>query len=131
MTSYFERPVFIGTFHKTGTVLLHGIAKRIARRLGLELWTIPSPPDRPEPRTDWDLAVDIFAFMGFHPDDLGFCLEIAGELSLFSGKPVMPGHVIHGRTELWRSEFDDDLHAAFRERFGDAAERLGYPTAEA
>lgn len=243
MPGYFQRPVFIGCFHKTGTVLWHGVIGQISHALDLVIWHLPGPADPPELRTGWDIAFDdhttfferdgiydpdsravvsirdprdvvisgaryhlrsdeewldrpqdiwegqsyrqmlqqcgseherflfemdymgartieamlgvdfnapsvraarletlmqdrefeefesIFRFLGFKDEHIPLCLDIARQNSLFAGQSHIEGHAAHGRTELWREVFDADLHEEFRNRFGNAAERLGYPAA--
>jgi hypothetical protein len=71
---------------------------------------------------------NMFRWLGFTPSELGLGLDIARDSSLFSG-PILDPHVRSGAPEQWRQHFTPDLLAAFRERFGDIAERLGYPSA--
>lgn len=56
-------------------------------------------------------------------------LEIATRYSLFSGQVRPHLHVRSGKPAEWRDKFSPRVLAAFHERFGDAAERLGYESA--
>jgi hypothetical protein len=69
-----------------------------------------------------------FEWLGLRARDMDAALRIARANSLFSGGPKS-GHVRSGRPEQWREQFTPALHARFREKFGDLAERLGYPAA--
>lgn len=70
----------------------------------------------------------IFDWLGLGGDAMEVALAIARDASIFSGK-VVSDHVRSGQPAQWRQHFTPALHAAFRERFGDIAERLGYPPA--
>lgn len=70
----------------------------------------------------------IFAWLGLPGDQIGPALGIAWSQSVFSGG-VRTSHVRSARPQQWQSHFTPALHDAFRERFGDIAERLGYPAA--
>lgn len=57
-----ERPIFAGTFHKTGTVLMAGIFRELAKRLDLVFWQ-PKPfvwkQEAPiEAGFHWDICAD-------------------------------------------------------------------------
>lgn len=70
----------------------------------------------------------VFEWLGLRPRDMDMALRIAEANSLFSGR-LKTDHVRSGRPEQWREQFTPALHAQFRRRFGDLAERLGYPAA--
>jgi hypothetical protein len=70
----------------------------------------------------------IFAWGRLPPEHLGRALDIAYRNSIFSGK-VTSKHVRSGRPAQWQQHFTPRLHDAFRQRFGDIAERFGYPAA--
>jgi hypothetical protein len=70
----------------------------------------------------------MFDWLGAPPEEHAALLRIAHDASLFSGKVATP-HVRSGRPAQWRTLFTPALHEAFRARFGDIAESLGYPPA--
>jgi hypothetical protein len=70
----------------------------------------------------------MFEWLGLAGRELEVALAAAREASIFSGN-VRSAHVRSGQPEQWRQHFTPALHAAFRQRFGDIAERLGYPAA--
>lgn len=60
-----QRPIFVGTFHKTGTVLMAGIFRSAARKLDLVFWPLyeskPKFKDAAEyapPNLHWDICFD-------------------------------------------------------------------------
>lgn len=69
----------------------------------------------------------LFSWLGIRETDMARALKIAEQLSVFSGK-VQDKHVRSGKPAQWRQHFTPELHRAFRERFGDIAERFGYPS---
>lgn len=77
---------------------------------------------------DDDLALfrRILRFLGFAAAELPILEPIVRERSLFGGRVHDPAHVSDGRAGQWREVFDDRLHRAFADRFGDALGRLGY-----
>ena len=70
----------------------------------------------------------LFSWIGIRESDMARALKIAEQLSVFSGK-VRDTHVRSGKPAQWRQHFTPELHHAFSERFGDIAERFGYPPA--
>ncbi|MBR0651162.1 sulfotransferase domain-containing protein [Roseomonas terrae] len=70
----------------------------------------------------------VFAWLGIRGEHLGPALAIAYAQSLFSGRR-RTSHIRSGQPQQWREHFTPALHARFREKFGDVAERLGYPAA--
>jgi hypothetical protein len=70
----------------------------------------------------------LFAWLGIREADMDKALAIAEQSSLFSGQ-VTTKHVRSGKPAQWRQHFTPELHTEFRRRFGDLAERLGYPAA--
>lgn len=70
----------------------------------------------------------MFRWLGLRRRDMAVALRIAHANSLFGGQQTTK-HVRSGRPAQWREHFTPALHAKFRERFGDLAERLGYPAA--
>lgn len=69
----------------------------------------------------------IFDFLGFEGETRSELLEIARANSLFAQKPQNSGHVRSGRPAQYLSEFSDETLAMYYDKFGDAAEKLGYP----
>lgn len=82
--------------------------------------------------TDVDLLEykKIFEHLGFPQSMLTRWLEIATRYSLFSGQVRPHLHVRSGKPAEWREKLSPRVLAAFRDRFGDAAEKLGYESAE-
>jgi hypothetical protein len=70
----------------------------------------------------------MFTWLGLPPAHVAAALAIAAQISLF-GETAERTHVRSGRPAQWREEFTPAVHAAFRARFGDLPERLGYPAA--
>lgn len=70
----------------------------------------------------------IFTWLGLRESDIEPALRIAERSSLFSGR-VATKHVRSGKPAQWREHFTPEVHAEFSRRFGDIAERLGYPAA--
>lgn len=70
----------------------------------------------------------MFTWLGIREADMDRALKIAEASSLFSGQ-VDTKHVRSGKPAQWRQHFTPELHAEFSKRFGDIAERLGYPAA--
>lgn len=81
--------------------------------------------------TDVDLVQyrKMFEHLCLPPPMLARWLEVATRYSLFSGQVKPHLHVRSGRPAEWREKFTPRVHDAFRERFGDAAELLGYDRA--
>ncbi len=69
----------------------------------------------------------IFSHLSFSGSGLTAALDAAHRMSLFSGHTNK--HVRDPKPAQWLSQFDDELHHAFTDRFGNAAERLGYRAA--
>jgi hypothetical protein len=68
----------------------------------------------------------IFDFLDFDTHTLVRLLQLAHENSLFSGRVRKSVHARSGRRAQHLTEFDDETRARFREKFGDAAAKLGY-----
>jgi hypothetical protein len=68
----------------------------------------------------------MFRHLGFDGDMLTDALDVAYRESVFNPSHTGSRHIRSREVETWRKYFDEPLHAAFREKFGDACERLGY-----
>lgn len=68
-----------------------------------------------------------FEHLGFNPRLTRLAKYHARRNSIFSAGARNRAHVQSGRVEQWREIYDDELRAAFEERFPDAVARLGYP----
>jgi hypothetical protein len=75
---------------------------------------------------DLSLFRRLLPFLGYDAEQLPILEGIVRERSLFGGRVSDPMHVSDGRPQQWREVFDERLRRRFRERFGDALERLGY-----
>lgn len=82
--------------------------------------------------TDRDLLEyhRIFTGLGFPGQAIPALLQVAWSNSLFSGQIKPSLHVRSGQPAQWTTQFTPRVLAAFTERFGDAAERLGYPASD-
>lgn len=82
--------------------------------------------------TDRDLVLfrRLLRFLGYGEEVLPTLEAVVRERSLFGGHVRDPVHVSDGRPHQWREVFDATLRRHFRERFGDALERLGYEPGE-
>ncbi|WP_333835063.1 hypothetical protein [Rubrimonas sp.] len=76
---------------------------------------------------DLSLFRSCFRLLGLRDELMPAAAEAARRNSIFGGVAEKRAHVQSGRAGVWREAFDDRLTAAFAERFGDAADRLGYP----
>ena len=68
----------------------------------------------------------MFRHLGLEGDMLTDALEVAYTKSVFNPSHPDSPHIRSRKVEAWQSYFDEPLHAAFIEKFGDACERLGY-----
>ena len=68
----------------------------------------------------------MFRHLGFEGDMLTDALDVAYRESVFNPSHTGSRHIRSREVETWRKYFDEPLFAAFREKFGDACERLGY-----
>jgi hypothetical protein len=68
----------------------------------------------------------MFRHLGFEGDLLTDALDVAYKKSVFNPSHPDSPHIRSRVVEAWQSYFDESLHAAFREKFGDTCERLGY-----
>lgn len=80
--------------------------------------------------TDYDLEEfrRIFKFLLFPADVQEKLVQIAHDNSLFSGKVKNTKHVRSGKAAQYLTEFDEETKELYETTFGDAAERLGYPS---
>lgn len=71
-----------------------------------------------------NLFREIFSFLGFKK--IKNLLDIAYNLSLFSGNRNNPNHVRSGRPEQWKEHFTKRCKEEFLKLFNDALIKLGY-----
>jgi len=80
----------------------------------------------------WDVSGRVYErllrFLGFEGEQLRRAAEICGRHALWSMNGL-PAHSRGGVGDEWRRLFTADLHAEFRELFGDAERALGYRAA--
>lgn len=83
--------------------------------------------------TDHDLMEfhRLFSALGFPGRAIPPLLAVAWQNSIFSGQVKPSLHVRTGHPAQWATQFAPGVLAAFADRFGDAAERLGYPASTA
>lgn len=125
----------------------HSAKKTIRAMLKLE-----TPPENIIVTRMEILAVDeelqefrrIFTFLGFRSEDMKGCLKAARKASLFGrteqlarkkdSPEAAEKFLVHrrsgGRPAQWRTVFTPRVMEAYVKKFGDAAERLGYPPSE-
>lgn len=82
--------------------------------------------------TDHDLLEyhRLFSALGFPGQAIPALLSVAWQNSIFSGQLKPSLHIRSGLPAQWTTQFTPRVLAAFAERFGDAAERLGYPPSD-
>tara|TARA_R110000868_G_scaffold49287_2_gene159049 strand:+ start:90611 stop:90994 length:384 start_codon:yes stop_codon:yes gene_type:complete len=68
----------------------------------------------------------MFSHFGVSPAYMPLALAVAFKNSVFNPQMKRSKHITSGRSELWRSVFNDDLCARFREYHPDVVEKLGY-----
>lgn len=77
---------------------------------------------------DEDLKIfrEIFDFLGFSNSEMKRLLEIAYNNSLFSNKLTKTKHIRSGKTQQWKTVFNEQHRTRFVELFGDVLVQLGY-----
>ncbi|MGF1476464.1 MAG: sulfotransferase domain-containing protein [Geminicoccaceae bacterium] len=80
-------------------------------------------------------ASALFSHLGFDGEHLARCIEIfldpaISKITAQGAVQADSDHIQSGEAGQWRYLYDEALLAAFRERFGDAPERLGYPPSD-
>lgn len=69
----------------------------------------------------------LFRWLGFDEEAMPTLLKIAKRRSIFGGKLKNEGgHIRSGAAQQWRKEFSPHMLQAYSERWGTAAEKLGY-----
>lgn len=74
---------------------------------------------------DWYFK--IFRHLGFSGKELIVCLDVAFGQSVFNPAMRPASHIRSVRPESWHDYYDDELIGVFEAKFGDIAQRLGYP----
>jgi hypothetical protein len=74
---------------------------------------------------DMTLFKEIFLFLGFKKDQIKNLLDIAYDLSLFSGKKKN-NHIRSGKPEQWKEHFTKRCKEEFFRLFGDTLIKLDY-----